>query len=264
MAFPTDSARQGTNVTTASTTWNINVGSPAAGTLLIVLVRFAADPGAVTFTGYTAFAGPDTSDATDDTTVLYYRWADGTEGATDVLNPTNSVKGCAICWEITGAQNPGIQPPEASTVAVGTTTANTGNPDTVTPTGGAQDYLFLAVMGLAGELNAPTASPTNYSTVTTANSGTGGAVATNCSVAGGSRQLNASSENPGTFTHAAATGGWTAYTVAIHPAGPAVRSVSDTGATVSDSIASSAVIARAVPLLQTRTDQQAVMSRATR
>ena len=27
---PTDSARQGTNVTAAATTWNINVGSPGA------------------------------------------------------------------------------------------------------------------------------------------------------------------------------------------------------------------------------------------
>ena len=219
MASPVDEARAGTNVTTASTTWNINVGSPVAETLLIVLVRFAAAPGTVTFTGYTLLVGSST-DASDDTTNVYYRWADGTEGPTDPLSPANSVKGCAICWEITGALDPSLGAPEFSTVAIGTTTANTANPDVMTPSGGSNDYLFLALMGLDGEGNAPTASPTNYSAVTTANSGTTGAVATNCSIGGGSRQLTGTTDDPGVFTHAAATTGWTAWTVAVYPAPP--------------------------------------------
>jgi len=193
MASPVDSARQGTNITTASTSWAVNVGSPVAGTLLIVLVRFAAAPGAVTFTGYTQLAS-DSSDATDDTTAVYYRWADGTEGATDTLSPTNSVKGCAICWEITGAAPSFSRPPEISTVAVGTTTANTANPGSVSGTGGSKDYLFLALMGLDGEGNAPSAAPTNYVNLQTANSGTTGAVATNNSIGGASRQLTAASD----------------------------------------------------------------------
>lgn len=219
MASPVDSARQGTNITTAATSWAINVGSPVAGTLLIVLVRYASAPGAVTFTGYTLLAS-DSSDATDDTTAVYYRWADGTEGATDTLAPTNSVKGCAICWEITGAAPSAGRPPEISTVAVGTTAANTANPGSGAGTGGSKDYLFLALMGLDGETNAPTVVPTNYANLTTANSGTAGAVATNCSIGGGSRQLTAASDDPGVFTHPAATTGWTAWTVVIHPAAP--------------------------------------------
>lgn len=224
MAAPVDSARQGTNVSTAAATWDVNVGSPSAGTLLIVLVRCAAAPGAITFTGYTQLV-LDTSDATDDTTAIYWRQADGTEGATDVFDPTNIIKGCAICWEITGADDPtlgGSSIPTVSTVAVGTTAANSANPNSVAPAGAPQDTLYLALMGLDGEGNAPTASPTNYSAVTTANSGTGGAVATNCSIGGGSRQISASSsDDPGVFTHAAATTGWTAYTVAIRPPQPA-------------------------------------------
>jgi hypothetical protein len=197
------------------------VGSPSAGTLLIVLTRFASDPGAITFTGYTPLVAGDSSDATDDTTSIFYRWADGAEGATDTLTTGNSVKGCALSWEITGAINPLAIPPEVSTVAVGTTTANTANPNSRAVTGGPKDVLYIAMMGLAGEANAPTASPTNYSAVTTANSGTAGAVATNCSIGGGSRGItSSSSDDPGVFTHAAATGGWTAYTVVIHPPGP--------------------------------------------
>ena len=218
MASPVDSARQGTNITTAGTTHNINVGSPAAGTLLIVFLRFAAAPGAYTFSGYFAVVADDSSDASDDTTGIAYKWADGTEGATDTLTTTNSIKMCAICWEITGAENPLTQAPEGSAVAVGTTTANTANPNIVTPTGGSKDYLFLAMAAQDGEVGSYTAAPTGYSNLITANSGTGGAAATNCYMGGASRQLTAASENPGNFTHGAATNGWTAYTVAIHPA----------------------------------------------
>lgn len=119
MASPVDSARQGTNIATAATSHAINVGSPVAGTLLIVFVRFAAAPGTVTFTGYTQLAA-NTSDASDDDSRIYYRWADGAEGATDTLATTNSVKLAAICWEITGAANPATTAPSVSAAVVGT------------------------------------------------------------------------------------------------------------------------------------------------
>jgi hypothetical protein len=220
VAAPTDSARVVTNISTAATTHAVNVGSPVAGTLVIVAVRFAAAPGAVTFTGYTPFAGPDASDASAGTTTLFYRWADGTEGATDDCSPTNSVKASYLSWEITGAQN---EAPTASTVAIGTTVANTANPTSVAPNGAPADTLYLAIMTMDGETNTPTASPTNYSAITVANSGTGGATTANGFTAGGSRQLTASSsEDPGAFTHPAAIAGWSAFTVAIREAVAAI------------------------------------------
>jgi hypothetical protein len=234
MAAPVDSARQGTNISTAGTSHAINVGSPVAGTLLIVLVRFAAAPGTVTFTGYTQLAS-DTSDATDDQTMIFARTADGTEGATDTLTTTNSVKAAAICWEITGAETVTNSPPTLSTVAVGTTAANGADPGSAVPVEAPQDTLYLALMGLDGEGNAPTVAPSSYSNLQTANSGTASTPGTNCSVGGASRELTASSsEDPGNFTHAAATTGWTAYTVAIRAAtarfaSDAARAVTDTG-----------------------------------
>lgn len=223
MAAPTDSARQGTNISTAATSHAINVGSPVVQTLLIVFVRFAADPGTVTFTGYTQIA-TDTSDATDDTTRIYYRRADGSEGATDTLSTTNSVKLGAICWEITGAEDPARSAPTVSTVAVGTTAANSANPNSVAPDGAPQDTLYLAMAGGDGE-SSYTAAPTNYNTnLVTANSGTGGAVATNVYMGGGSRALTASSsDDPGAFTHSAHANGWTAYTVAIRALNPVAK-----------------------------------------
>ena len=229
MAAPTDSARQGTNVTTAGATWSVNVGSPVAGTLLIVLIRAAGAAGGATFSGYTALVTAEASDATDDETFIYYRYADGAEGATATWDPVNSVKGSAISWEILGAEHPSASPPRVSSVNVGTTTANTAQSNSVAPPEPPRDTLYLSLMGLDGEGNAPTVAPTNYGNLVTANSGTAGSAATNNSVGGASRSIAAStSDDPGVFTHAAATGGWTAYTLAIvgphvYPRNPAVQ-----------------------------------------
>jgi hypothetical protein len=219
MAAPVDSARQGTNITTASTTWNVNVGSPVAGTLLIVFARFAAAPGTVTFTGYTVLLGPQT-DLSDDTTTCFWRWADGAEGATDVLNPTNNVKGATICWEVTGAAN---EAPAAGGIGAGTTGANVAQSLLIAPTNPPQDTLYLTASGGDGEVGAYTAFPTNYGNLITANSGTGGAAASNCFIGGASRQILASSsDNATAFTHATHTTAWTAFAVAIRPPQAAV------------------------------------------
>ncbi len=217
MAAPTDSARNGTSITTAATSHNINVGSPASGSVLIVFARFASDPGTVTFTGYTPFAGPDTSDASDDTTTIFYRLANGSEGATDPMTTGNSVKLATICWVLTGAQDPTTEAPSKSTVAVGTTAANSANPTSCSVTGAPQDTLYLAMAAGDGEVGAYTAAPTNYVNLVTANSGTAAAASSNCFIGGASRALTASSsEDAGAFTHAAHTTGWSAYTVAVH------------------------------------------------
>lgn len=205
--------------TTAGTAHTINVGSPSAGTLLIVLIRFGAAQGTITFTGYTSIAN-DASDAGAGSTAIYYRWADGAEGVSDAMTTQNSAKMAAICWEVTGAENPATQAPQVSTVATGTTTANTCNPGTVTPTGGSKDYLFIACGTEDGEVGAFTAAPTNYVNLQAANSGTGGTAGTNVLIGGASRQLTAASDDPGVFTHGAANLGWTAFTVAVHPLAP--------------------------------------------
>lgn len=229
MAAPTDSARQGTNVTAAATTHNVNVGSPVAGTLLIVFARWAADPGSVQFTGYERFTAFDSGDASDDMTTLFWRRADGTEGATDPLTTGNSVKAAYICWEITGAEDPFTSPPFGYGPNTGTTVANTANGPSATVAAAPRDTLYLACAGGDGEVGAYTAAPASYGNLITANSGTGGAVATNCFLGGASRQILAStSDDPGVFTHGAHVTGWMAYTVAIaephvYPRYPAIN-----------------------------------------
>jgi hypothetical protein len=215
MAAPSDAARQGTNVATAATSHAINVGSPVIGTLLIVFSRFAAAPGTITFTGYTQLVS-DTSDASNDTTTIHYRWADGAEGATDTMTTVNSIKAAFLCWEVLGAENPESSPPKVSAVAVGTTTLNTANANSVAPVNPPRDTLYLTMAAGDGEVGAYTAVPASYGNLVTANSGTGSTAATNCFIGGGSQAILASSSNDaGAFTHAAHTTGWTAYTVAI-------------------------------------------------
>lgn len=214
MAAPTDAARAATNITTSAGSHAINVNSPSAGDLLIVFVRFNGDPGAVTFTGYNLLVS-DASDASDDTTQVYYRYANGGEGATDTMTTGNNVKLGAICWRVTGAA---VQPPNISAVSVGTTTANTCQSNSVAPTLPPQDTLYITMGGEDGESGAFTGAPTNYGNLQAANSGTGGLPATNVLLGGASRQISSSSsDDAGVFTHAAATTGWTAFAVAIRP-----------------------------------------------
>lgn len=223
MASPVDAQRDEINSSSSAIT-SANLSIPAAlltmqaGELTVTLLRWASTPGTVTFTNFTQLVS-DASDATDDTTAVYYRyWTASTDVTGGVpISWTTSAKYCAITWRITGAANPATRAPEISTVAVGTTAANTANPGSVSGTGGSKDYLFLALMGLDGEGNRPTGVPTNYTNLAWNSTGTTGAVATNCSIGGGSRQLTAASDDPGVFTHPAATTGWTAWTVVIHP-----------------------------------------------
>lgn len=214
MASPVDAGRAATNVSTAATPWTITLpASVAAGDLLICFIRGSTNT-ISSFTGWTQLA-IDSSDASDDQTAIYYRWSDGADPVS--LAWVANTKGAAITWRITGAANPATQAPEVSAVAVGTTTANTCNPNAVTPTGGSKDYLFLAMGGEDQETGAFTAAPTNYINLQAANSGTGGLATTNVLMGGASRQLTAASDDPGAFTHAAAGNGWTAFTVAVHP-----------------------------------------------
>lgn len=197
--------------TTAGTSHTISLGSPTAGWIIVVFVRYAGAPGTVTFTGYTSLVS-DSSDASDDTTQIFWKLSDGTEGADDTLTTANSIKLAAFSVRASEAAN---RAPAISAVAVGTTVANTCSPNNVAPTQLLEDTLYLAFGGCDGE-STFTAAPTNYTNFQGATSGTGGAVATNCFIGAGVRTiLGSTGDDAGTFTHGAANAGWTAFAVAL-------------------------------------------------
>ena len=219
MAFP---AVEATALTAGASAASHAVPLPAtvsSNSLLVVTGRVAV-AGAVAVTGGGWTIVQDSSDASDDVSFWMYRdtLADGTEDGTTVTVTHGTGKMSAISMSITGAENPATQAPESSTVAVGT--GSNPGPTTCTPTGGAKDYLWIAVGHADGEHTSPPATiPANYGGSVGDGTGTGGLPATNTRTYIATRQLNAASEDPGTWTTSVAVqSGWTAWTLAVHPA----------------------------------------------
>ncbi len=222
MASPVDTSRIATNQATGVTPLVVNLpASIAAGDTLIMILR-ANNSGALTTpSGWTALRNASVigTEVDDDSVLIAWRKADGTEGSTMNVTPGASAKFSAIVWRITGAADPTVNPPEMSTEAF-STGSTTPDPTAVTPSGGAKDYLYLWLGCWSGEQTSPpTTPPTGYSNWTGANSGTTGSTSSNNRCAGGSKATTGSTtENPGSTTISVSSS-WTAYTVAIYPVG---------------------------------------------
>jgi len=181
-----------------------------------LIVWFRLGAGAGTGIGWPA-GWTELADATDavgsDRFAVAYRYANGSEGASIVVTHATWYKAAACAWRITGADS--TTPPVISTIA----SSSNGHPDppSLTPAGGANDYLWLGIGGIGGEQTL-SSYPTNYSLGQLfASSGTADGTSDNCRAMGAARQLNAASENPGQFTMSA-TAGVGAYTIAVYPA----------------------------------------------
>ena len=234
MAAPVDAGRATTNITTAADPWaSVNLPSSiASGDLLLAWVRFG---GAGQFAagdapgGWAIFGGlaPESPDASDDNICVLLRVSAGGEPSTESWDLTASQKGAVIIWRITGAGRRDTGAPIttinisniATELSAATTTTGANiDPASFTPSapGGTKDYLFLSVIGMDSE----TATATNgtLSNVANANSGTGGAVATNCMIWGGSQSSSSvSSVNIAAWTSTAPATGAVAYTIAVYP-----------------------------------------------
>ncbi len=242
MAFPSRrSAWAATNGSTAAATKTINYpATVVAGDTIICNLRTAA-LGAHTFPA-------DWTVAIDNASVDQEAWAwkkaDGTEGGGTFQVTSATAKFAALTVAFQGATDPTVTPPAFTTVATGS--SNVPDPPSLTPGGGAQDFYWIWSGGWEGEQTSPpTGNPTNYADGPAgANSGTGGAIATNCRVAVAGRQLNAATEDPPTWTISVADD-WMAVTVAIFPAPPAPTAI-----TVADSGTGSDVVGVGVAVRQ--------------
>lgn len=215
MASPVDAARISSNISTAADPVNVNLPSGiSSGHLLIMLTRVPNATNVTTPSGWTALVS-NSADGSGDKTCIFYRKADGSETSPLSVDLSAASRMAAICWRITGAEDPATQAPELSTQAQAN--SDTPDPTTVTPTGGSKDYLFLWLGGWQGEQTSPpTGNPSGYSNPQGADTGIAGASGNNCRVAGASKQATASSEDPGSWTISVADD-WRAYAMAIHP-----------------------------------------------
>lgn len=223
MAFPALAGTVASSATGAVNTTSLTVtlpGSIAAGDGILVSVSFDGN-GTLTVNAGSSSSGwmklGQTTQGTTTTSAWFWQ-PSAAGGGTDALVVTSSVaeRGTALATRITG-HSTSITPDYAG--QSGTSAANAGNGPNLAPAAGAKDYLWFTGLTLDNTTSVATAAPTNYSNLATQ---AGPASSSSCSWA--SRQLNAASTDPGTFTHAAAI--WVGETVAIHPAGATTTPIS--------------------------------------
>jgi hypothetical protein len=225
MASPVVNRSAGTNFTAAADPWTVNLfSSPVAGRLYLLFMRRATAVNSNTLSGWSALVNNSSPDGADDINDVFYRWTDGSEGTTVSVDLTGTAKGGAVALEITGAENPSVQAPQINTVATGA--ASDSDSGSITPAGGPKDFLYISAAMAESESVTPNV-PSGYTSATSAraNSGTGGAVATNCRVDTAWLETAASSsEDPLVWGYFDNPPNWSAWTLAIHPpSGPPVE-----------------------------------------
>jgi hypothetical protein len=148
-----------------------------------------------------------------------YKWSDGTETGTFTVTQLATVTGHAamLLLSIPGAHP--STPPEGGSYASGTAAA--ANPAAFDPAGwAAEDNLWIAVgvngeTATGGSFTGVTAAPTNYTDY--AETGISADVVGGVELAAGFRQLNASSEDVGTFTVDLSNARNAAIVIAVRP-----------------------------------------------
>ena len=152
---------------------------------------------------------------------IWYRFADGTEDGKNVTIDLDTARTSAwIVYRVSG-----ISPvtPNITSADFAQSSTSTPNPPSLTPSWGQQDTLWLAVLSHGGLSGTITGVPANYSNnVASYGSGT-----TRVSIFSTDRSLNASTEDPGTYTRSS-TGNSLALTIALRGVGVQVTSANAT------------------------------------
>lgn len=142
-----------------------------------------------------------------------YRFADGTEGGSVTATSTGTATATYNTYRISGQH--ASSAPEVGTSATGSST--TPDPPSVTASWGAEDNLWLPVLGTPNN-NTSGSAPTSYTNLLQGDSSSG----QNCWSA--RRSLNAATEDPGTFTMSGG-GGWITNTVVVRPSASSATAV---------------------------------------
>ncbi len=185
----------------------------SSGDLLIVIFAVDANPGVTWPGGWTEIA--EVLQEVSVTLAVAYRQADGGEGATITVTSGTAQRSAHTTYKISGHENPATQAPEMSTGVNGFGT--NPDPDSLSPTGGSKDYLWLAVHAHDG-IQTTDAFPTNY---TNGISSEGTNAVASAGAGSAERQLTTATEDPGAFT-ISNNEQWAAATVAVHPVGAGV------------------------------------------
>jgi hypothetical protein len=211
MAFPSVVARTNSEQTSDADGFTVGLGGPSAGELIVSIVSV----------DYTNIGGADYLKWQVDEVVSGKNWwiagkvlsnnavvalvaiqvAAGGDALRLMFPDGSPQQASAITFRISGH---GSYASVAS--AIGNST--NGDPPNVAITGSAQDCLFIAALCTDAQVIA-SAAPSSYGNLTTKTATN----AAGASVSVADRNLNATSDNPGTFT--SATEQWVAFSIAI-------------------------------------------------
>ena len=201
--FPTEGTATLTD-TAVGTSHVVNLPTCASGNLFVVVGILDGSVTAVSWPGsWVELLGYDDAGAVD---TAGYLFSTGGESTVTVTS-TGSDDGAWIAWCITGAH--ASQAPELTFIDNGAT--STPDPPQETASWGAEDNLWITCVGNTTGAQTITSYPANY-TNSVDNQGAGNRVS--CAT----RQLNAASEDPGTFTLSGSTGSKTTWTIVVRPA----------------------------------------------
>ena len=211
--FPFPHSPVDTDFTSSVTSMAVNM--PAAvnsGDRLIAIVHYRnAGTWTTVPTGWSNLAEQGGGGSVGEMAV-FEKIADGTEDGGTATWVTGT--GTTAAWQVIR-----ISGAHASTAAEVTTTSgdsSSADPPSESASWGAENNLWLAVAGhSAASAAAFTIAPTNYLGFASNGASSGGSA---CSIAVAYRQLNASSEDPGTFTAGGSNRWWAAATIAVRPA----------------------------------------------
>ncbi len=212
MAFPEVNARassiENTNVTSHTVTLPSGI---LPGDLLIVWFVADQNPSIDIPAGWIQLKQRGDGGA-NVKTILFYRDADGTEGATITVTTSLTQHSAHRAWRISGHD-------KQTSVALADSGGTSANPDSpvLGPSGGGKEFLWLAVYGADGA-NDATVYPTNYTDTFYLETASADP-ANSCSLGVAERKFGTDSENPSAFTIDASEN-WVATTIAIYPAPP--------------------------------------------
>lgn len=213
--FPTVNATSnGSNAASTSHTVNLPTGVSTPGRICVCYfsIRNTFNNTVTWPAGWTQLSGGTIASNSTGNIETRYRVTDGSEGSSITVSSTDSQESSYICDLLSGQHTSTPIEGAAGTVS------NTANPDppSLTPfsLGAGEDILWIAIIGYdAGGSSAdpPSSYPTNYT------NGTSQCSICNVGVARAYRTLNATTEDPSTFTLGGADDS-APVTIAIRPA----------------------------------------------
>jgi hypothetical protein len=205
----TNNSIESSNVTTHKMSLPANI---AAGNLLICVAAIdsTVDVG-FTLTAPSGWTLLLKEAGSSESLAAWYRFEDGGEGATPDFETSTLQQSAHRCARFSGMHASAA--PESAPAELTSSTAP--DPPSLMPTWGAKDALYLAVTGWSEGTITASAFPASYTS--TGQNGTGVAGSEGVSIGWGFREVNAVSEDPGTFTLSSAAN-WISFTIAIRPA----------------------------------------------